>query len=487
MKLWQKIFLGAFIASVAIFFFCGFYIVVTGLHFTLEGEMKRTEYYQSVYARKIISFFREPDAQSGLSGFMDGFREELAGEGRYLQVWEGEELRYDSFEKFPPAPRYTFVEGQAAYTPTYMKDIGDSRYLYVESEFPCDNAMYKVVMIKDLSDIYKSCDMQLNIFFALCLIQAFITAMIMFLITKRITSPIERLNEAAKLMAQESIPLKLAVEGEDEISELSHNFNLMSEAINRNIDDYKQIVGNLTHEIKTPLTSIIGYAELLKNHECDRELQEQALDYILEEGKRLNSITRKMIKLSRIQPGLLNIERQDVKKMLETSLMAVRMKAGQKQIHFTSDIPEGIFCYGDREFLITMMENVLDNAIKASHEGGVIEVRAAGEGGALAYIQVTDHGIGIPADILDKIDQPFFKGDKAHSQGGDGFGMGLAICKSVMQHHHGSLKYESVVGEYTTVTMRFPAADYLRLESPEQTDQVKKDSLWVYEASNIIR
>ena len=118
----------------------------------------------------------------------------------------------------------------------------------------------------------------------------------------------------------------------------------------------------------------------------------------------------------------------------------------------------------DREFLITMMENVLDNAIKASHEGGVIEVRAAGEWGALAYIQVTDHGIGIPADILDKIDQPFFKGDKAHSQGGDGFGMGLAICKSVMLHHHGSLKYESVVGAYTTVTMRFPAADYLRLE-----------------------
>ena len=75
MKLWQKIFLGAFIASVAIFFFCGFYIVVTGLHFTLEGEMKRTEYYQSVYARKIKSFFREPDVHSGLSGFMDGFRE----------------------------------------------------------------------------------------------------------------------------------------------------------------------------------------------------------------------------------------------------------------------------------------------------------------------------------------------------------------------------------------------------------------------------
>ena len=82
MKLWQKIFLGAFIASVAIFFFCGFYIVVTGLHFTLEGEMKRTEYYQSVYARKIKSFFREPDAQSGLSGKNWRVREGIFRYGR---------------------------------------------------------------------------------------------------------------------------------------------------------------------------------------------------------------------------------------------------------------------------------------------------------------------------------------------------------------------------------------------------------------------
>lgn len=486
MKLWQKIFLGAFMASITIFFFCGFYLVVTGLHFTLEGEMERTGYYQSVYAGKIQSYLTNSEDGEGLGDFMDGFREELAGEGRYLQVWVDESLIYDSFERFPPAPRYTFVEGQAAYTPTYMKDIGDSRFLYVESDFPYGSLIYKVTMIKDLSEIYKSCNMQLNIFFALCLIQAFLTAMIMFLLTKRITSPIERLNEAAKLMAQESIPLKLPVEGEDEISELSHNFNLMCAAINRNIDDYKQIVGNLTHEIKTPLTSIIGYAELLKNHPCHKELREQALDYILEEGKRLNSITRKMITLSRIQPGMLNIELQSVQKILEISVMAVKIKAGQKDIHFTTDIPEGVYCYGDRELLITMMENILDNAIKASHEGGLIEIQAAGEDGALSWIRVTDHGMGIPADILDKIDQPFFTGDKAHSQDRDGFGMGLAICKSVMQHHHGALKYESVEGEFTTVTMKFPAADYRRLETPGQTNQEDTSDMWMYEAPNMI-
>lgn len=487
MKLWQKIFLGAFITSVVIFFFCGFYIVVIGLHFTLEAEMERTEYYQSVYADKIEAYLKKSGKVEALPGFMDGFKDELSGEGRYLQVWSGERAVYDSFKRFPPKPRYTFVEGQAAYTPAYMKDIGDSRFLYMESSFPYGSVIYKVIMIKDLSDIYKYCDMQLNIFFALCLLQAFMTAMIMFLLTKRITSPIEQLNEAAKLMAQESIPMKLPVEGEDEISELSHNFNLMCTAINQNIDDYKQMVGNLTHEIKTPLTSIIGYAELLKNHQCDKELQGQALDYILEEGKRLNSITRKMIKLSRIQPGLLNIERQNIDKVLETSLMAVKMKGDQKSIRFAADIPEGVYCYGDRELLISMVENILDNAIKASHEKGLIELKVSEEEGALASIQVTDHGMGIPADILGKIEQPFFTGDKAHSQDQDGFGMGLAICKSVMQHHHGSLKFESVEGEYTTVTMRFPAQEYHHLESAGQTPEQEPSNLWIYEASKIIR
>lgn len=487
MKLWQKIFLGAFITSVVIFFICGFYIVVTGLHFTLEAEMERTGYYQSVYAGKIESYLNDTGNEDKLNSFMDDFKTELSGEGRYLQVWVNDDLAYDSFERFPPAPRYTFVEGQAAYTPTYMKDIGDSRFLYVESGFPYGSTIYKVTMIKDLSDIYTSCNMQLNIFFALCLLQAFITAMIMFLLTKRITSPIERLNEAAKLMAQESIPLKLPVEGEDEISELSHNFNLMCAAINRNIDDYKQIVGNLTHEIKTPLTSIIGYAELLKNHQCDKELQDQALNYILEEGKRLNSITRKMIKLSRIQPGLLNIERQSIQKVLEISLMAVRMKADRKNIQFETNIRSAVYCYGDRELLITMVENILDNAIKASHEYGKIEIQVVDEEGALSAVQVKDYGMGIPADILDKIDQPFFTGDKAHSQDQDGFGMGLAICKSVMQHHHGSLRFESVEGEYTIATMRFPAGDYRRLESPGQPREEEPSHIWMYEASNIIR
>lgn len=90
-----------------------------------------------------------------------------------------------------------------------------------------------------------------------------------------------------------------AVEGEDEISELSENFNYMAQEISRSIEDYKQMVGNLTHEIKTLLTSIIGYAELLQDERCGEALRRQALEYIVGEGRRLHSITRKIVHLSR--------------------------------------------------------------------------------------------------------------------------------------------------------------------------------------------
>lgn len=464
MKLWQKIFLGAFITSVAVFFFCSFVIVVTGLHLNLEDEMRRTAYYQSVYAAKAQEHLLAPEGEKTLFSFLGEYEQELRGDGRYLRVSVNGLPVYDTFRKFPPVPRYTYQEGQAAYTPTYMKDIGDSRYLFTESEFSSGGVDYRFTMIKDLSEIYRSCNMQLNLFFSLCLLQALITATIMFLIARGITTPIERLNEAAKIMAGESFAFQLPVEGEDEISELSTNFNAMAEAIGRSIDDYKRMVGNLTHEIKTPLTSIIGYAELLRDHPCQGEMRDKALDYIISEGKRLHSIARKMIGLSRIQPGLLSIERRTMRPLVETSLMAVGMKAEQKGVRFALEVEPDPFCYVDEELMITMLENVLDNAIKASHDGGRIEVRLQAREGALSAVEITDHGVGISPDDLRLIDQPFYTADKSRSRSEEGLGLGLAICKSVMQHHHGVLRFESVQNSYTRVTMGFPADYYHKLE-----------------------
>lgn len=488
MKLWQKIFLGAFLTSVVMFFFFGITIVIMGLNSILEGEMQRTEYYQSVYAGKAADFIEETGSEEQLFAYLEEFRGELEGEGRYLQVWVDGNLSYDQFCRFPEEPRYSFTEEvQAAYTPTYMKDIGDSRFLYVESEFPGNHTVYKLTMIKDLSEIYDSYNMQFSIFFAICLFQAFISAMVMFLIIKGITEPIERLTQAVKLMTQESVPLQLPVESEDEIGELSEQFNLMARTINGNIDNYKQIIGNLTHEIKTPLTSIIGYAQLLKDNHCDREMEKEALDYILEEGKRLNSLTRKMIHLSRIQPGLLNIERQLIDKLIELSVMAVKIKARNKSIHFQIQGAVQVYGYVDRELIITMLENVLDNAIKASGEDGLIRIEVAADKDFLSEISVTDYGVGIPEDRLDKIAQPFYTGDKARAWQEDGFGMGLAICQSVMNYHHGALHFRSVLGEFTCVTMSFPSGHYQQMEGIQEEAREMSSGVLVSEAARLMQ
>ena len=463
MKLWQKIFLGSFVTSVVLFLLCGFIIVVTDLHYTLEEEIARTERYQEIYEEKARAFLGAGRTDKELFRYLDGFRETLASDGRYIHLKIDGELVYDTFRKFPPEPRYTtYNDGAAAFTPSYMKDIEDSRYLYQSDAFVWNNRSYGFTLIKDLSQIYASCNRQLTLLFSLCMLQGLLLAVVMFLVSKGITAPIERLNRAAQLLAKESIAIRLPVEGEDEISELSENFNYMAQEISRSIEDYKQMVGNLTHEIKTPLTSIIGYAELLQDERCGEALRRQALEYIVGEGRRLHSITRKIVHLSRIRPELLSMERHDVRPLLETALMATGPKAKGKGVEVRCCGGQGVYCYADRELLITTLENVLDNAIKASCEGGVVEVEATG---ALKSITVTDHGVGISPEELKKIDQPFYTADKSRSRSEDGLGLGLSICKAVMQCHGGEISFSSELGVYTRVELSFPAARYRAMES----------------------
>ena len=466
MKLWQKIFLGSFVTSVVLFLLCGFIIVVTDLHYTLEEEIARTERYQEIYEEKAPPIFGAGRTDKVLFRYLVGFRETLASDGRYIHLKIDGELVYDTFRKFPPEPRYTtYNDGAAAFTPSYMKDIEDSRYLYQSDAFVWNNRSYGFTLIKDLSQIYASCNRQLTLLFSLCMLQGLLLAVVMFLVSKGITAPIERLNRAAQLLAKESIAIRLPVEGEDEISELSENFNYMAQEISRSIEDYKQMVGNLTHEIKTPLTSIIGYAELLQDERCGEALRRQALEYIVGEGRRLHSITRKIVHLSRIRPELLSMERHDVRPLLETALMATGPKAKGKGVEVRCCGGQGVYCYADRELLITTLENVLDNAIKASCEGGVVEVEATGKQGALKSITVTDHGVGISPEELKKIDQPFYTADKSRSRSEDGLGLGLSICKAVMQCHGGEISFSSELGVYTRVELSFPAARYRAMES----------------------
>ena len=194
-----------------------------------------------------------------------------------------------------------------------------------------------------------------------------------------------------------------------------------------------------------------------------------------------------MIHLSRIQPGLLNIERQLIDKLIETSVMAVKIKARNKSIRFQIQGPNQIYGYVDRELIITMLENVLDNAIKASYENGVIRIEALADKGLLSSISVTDYGIGIPKEMLDKIDQPFYTGDKARTWKEDGFGMGLAICRSVMKHHRGSLHFDSVQGEFTCVTMKFPVDHYKQLDGIQEEEKEMEPGVLFAEASRLMQ
>ena len=138
--------------------------------------------------------------------------------------------------------------------------------------------------------VYARCNAQLQTLFLLCGILSAVSALIMVTASLIITVPVKKINEAVKIVSDDYYAYRLPVTGTDELNELSANFNVMCEAIENNIRNYKFAIDNFIHEVKTPLTSIIGYADMLKSYDCTGECREEAVDYILTQSRRLNSL-----------------------------------------------------------------------------------------------------------------------------------------------------------------------------------------------------
>ena len=325
----------------------------------------------------------------------------------------------------------------------------------------------RLVLVKDLSDVYARCNAQLQTLFLLCGILSAVSALIMVTASLIITVPIKKINEAVKIVSDDYYAYRLPVTGTDELNELSANFNVMCEAIENNIRNYKFAIDNFIHEVKTPLTSIIGYADMLKSYDCTGECREEAVDYILTQSRRLNSLVKKIM-------GFLVIESKQVEKkfvrldeVVNMACISIRVQAEMKELRIEYQNRPEAYMYGDEELLATLLVNLLDNSIKASGEHSQILIGAVLREDAVEELSVRDFGMGIPEEELDKLTEPFYMVDKSRSRSQNGIGLGLSICKSIIQAHNGRMEFSSTPGEGTTVRVHFPYEDYQYLRQAQ--------------------
>ena len=216
---------------------------------------------------------------------------------------------------------------------------------------------------------------------------------------------------------------------------------------------------NVTHEIRTPLTAIIGFVETLLQGALDhREKAVAFLNTIRQNAERLSRLVDDLLTLSAIELGeaKLSFEAVDVARALDQAMAVIAPKACEKGVTIVSDVADALPpLRADRDRLAQILLNVLDNAVKFSLTGGKVVVTAVAEQGWVA-VRIADSGVGIPREAIPRLGERFYRADKARSRDPGGTGLGLSIVKHLLQAHGGGMAIDSVPGRGTTVSLRFP-------------------------------
>jgi two-component system phosphate regulon sensor histidine kinase PhoR len=219
-------------------------------------------------------------------------------------------------------------------------------------------------------------------------------------------------------------------------------------------------VANVTHEIRTPLTAILGFIETLREGALEeKETARKFLEIIDRHARRLDRLVEDLLVISDIELGEMSFffESVSLQGIVANVLPLILGGAEKKQITVRSDIPEDLLpIRADRDRLVQIFLNVLDNAVKFTPERGVINVTASEDESDYVVIRISDTGIGIPHDELSRVGERFYRVDKTRSRELGGTGLGLSIVKHLMAAHNGRMEIESQTGRGTTVSLFFP-------------------------------
>lgn len=319
---------------------------------------------------------------------------------------------------------------------------------------------YKSCVIYKLEDVTYVWERMQMIGIGLVVLTCVITAVVclmLFVIVSKVLQPLHRLNDGAKQIARGRYDERIAVGRRDEIGELSVNFNQMADAVQLRIQRLKEaewrrtlFMGNLTHELKTPMTAISGYAKTLLTVKLSEEDREEALSYIYEESCRLERLSKKMMNLLLLEENQqINLAEVCAKVLFQRAEEACRHSLEEDGIDLECR-ENGEKFLVDEDLFTEVLINLIDNARKASKAGDKIILSADGN-----TIEVRDFGTGIREEEQEKILEPFYMIDKSRSRKSGGAGLGLAIASLILKRHNCRIQIESRLGEGTRMILQF--------------------------------
>jgi two-component system OmpR family sensor kinase len=291
-----------------------------------------------------------------------------------------------------------------------------------------------------------------------------LSVLLAWLISRSVARPIQRTAAAARAMAEGDYDQQLPLSGPAEVQELAASFNRMARQVKSSRQAQRDFVANVSHDLKTPLTSIQGFSQaILDGTAADPEAARRAAGIIHDEAGRMRRMVDDLLLLARMDAGELQLDRQavDLVPLLASCVTRLEPRAQDGGIALNLDTPPSGLppITGDGDRLVQLFTNLLDNALKHTPAGGRVTVTASASGDQVV-VAVADTGPGIPADELARVFERFYQVDKSRARTqAPGVGLGLAICKELAEAHGGRIAAESVVGVGTKFSVTLPTAD----------------------------
>lgn len=462
MKFWQKVFL-----SVLLLFVVALNIgMFTVMHYTYKEQLnsvKQRAKGEAYFLRNSISKdFASLESTSTLTRdkkktIYDSYATYYMEQNVFLELWSGSSLIGGTFDlDIESRGELDTVDNVQN---LLIREVNQEEYLFLACnlEEPYENHI--LVIAYPLTELANTRKQLVQIVIAVDIAITIILSVILYLIIRRLMKPLNRLSEATEEITLGNYSQKIHIQSQDEFGSLAMKFNTMSEKIDENIhllqeesDRKQQLIDNMAHELRTPLTSISGYADYMRMAALSEEERIHALEYIIAESKRLEKLSRTLLMIADIREGVLikTVVYIDQIKTYIQNLFHNQLMEKQIRLEVNCEIET---IKASEALLQCLLANLIENAIRACEEDGRITVRFYNRGDN--YLVIEDNGIGMEAEEITKIMEPFYRVDNARSRKHGGVGLGVTLCHQIVRLHQGELRYESEVNKGTKAIVTF--------------------------------
>ena len=278
-------------------------------------------------------------------------------------------------------------------------------------------------------------------------------------VSRRLLAPIQALGSASRRLGGGDLAQRVSTSGPREISDLAHSFNAMAGSLQRAEEQRRNLVADVAHELRTPISNIQGYLEALKDGLIKPDAD--TLDTIHQQVVHLARLVEDLRLLAQAEGGALglNLEPDSLEEVLSRSMEAFRARAEAKGVDLSLQVSPGLpLVILDRTRIAQVVGNLLENAVHHTPQGGVVRVSAAATGTGSARVTVEDSGEGIAPEEIPLVFERFYRADPSRSRATGGVGLGLTIAKQLVEAHGGAIHAESTQGRGSRFIFELPLA-----------------------------